>query len=126
MADDIYTNIRVPSYQIGRFQFKSGVLRLTTEDDKTAFERILGQIPQPDRDNIVLLTSETYFEFPPDWILRLDLRLAEIATAGPEAQAAARENLGLPDTIPALVAGEGLELVGNEVRIDISGLPAAL
>lgn len=98
MADDVYFNQKVPNYQIGKFQFQSGILRLTSDIDKLLFQRILVQIPQPDRANITLLSSDTYYQFPPGWVLQLDLLLAEIAAAGPDAQAEARANLGVVDT----------------------------
>jgi len=97
MADDVYSNVRVPGYQVGKFRFVSGILRITNEDDKIIFTRILAQLPSIDRSNISLVTSEAVSPFPPDWPLALANRLSEIAAEGVIAQAAARANLGIAD-----------------------------
>jgi hypothetical protein len=96
MAQVIYSNVNIPAYRLGRFQFRSGLLKLTDESDKNLFLRLLAQLPSIERNNIVEISNEVV-SFPADWILRLDLLLAEIASKGPVAQQTARDNLGIVD-----------------------------
>lgn len=86
----IYVNERVPRYQVGKFQFKSGILRILSSTDNEIFERILEQLPFADRMNIRLV-DETISTFPEDEILRSIRRLGEFDT--PQAKLEARQNL---------------------------------